>query len=163
MTDDVSRDGATPNALLRKSNPVDAKVGKILKLRRQMVGLTQAELGERSGLSAQQIHKYESGQSCMASARLVQMASILEVPVSFFFDAIEDHPEAPNDLMEMLSDPACLEVMLALRAVSSASERHRIVDLVRVIVDHERARVDADTASNEASVTYLAQHRAARD
>lgn len=158
MTDDVSRIGASPNSLLRKSNPVDIKVGKILKLRRQMVGLTQAELGEKSGLSAQQIHKYESGQSCMASARLVQMASILEIPVSFFFDAIEEHPEAPNDLVEMLSDPACLEVMLALRAIPSASERHRIVDLLRVIVDHERTRASTREA-NEASVTYLAQHR----
>ena len=98
----------------------------------------------------------------MAAARLVQMASILEVPVSFFFDAIEDHPEAPNDLLEMLSDPACLEVMLALRAVASASERHRIVDLVRVIVDHERARA-GNGAANETSVTYLAQHRSARE
>lgn len=162
MTDDVSRDGAAPGAPLRKSNPVDTKVGKILKLRRQMVGLTQAELGEKSGLSAQQIHKYESGQSCMASARLVQMASILEVPVSFFFDAIEDHPQAPNDLMDMLADPACLEVLLALRTVPSASERHRIVDLLRVIVDHERARAST-TAANDASVTYLAEHRSARD
>ena len=162
MTDRNSRNSAAPNPLPRKSNPVDAKVGKILKLRRQMVGLTQADLGERSGLSAQQIHKYESGQSCMAAARLVQMAAILEVPISFFFDTIEDHPEAPNDLLEMLSDPACLEVMLALRAVPSTSERHRIVDLVRVIVDHERARASTSVAS-EASVTYLAQHRTARD
>ncbi len=127
-----------------------------------MIGLTQAELGERSGLSPQQIHKYESGQSCMAVARLVQMASILEMPVSFFFDDIEDHPAVPNDLMEMLSDPACLEVMMALSAVPSISERRRIVDLIHVIVDHERTRLDRAAAS-EASISILSEHRSARD
>lgn len=70
----------------KKSNPVDAHVGSRVRLRRMLVGLSQEKLGERMGLTFQQIQKYEKGVNRIGASRLFQLSQILEVPVQFFFE-----------------------------------------------------------------------------
>lgn len=69
---------------------VDTHVGGRLRLRRTLLGLSQTELGRRVGLTFQQIQKYEHGTNGIAASRLWQLADILGVPVSFFFDDMPD-------------------------------------------------------------------------
>ncbi|MGH6945518.1 MAG: helix-turn-helix domain-containing protein [Geminicoccaceae bacterium] len=76
-----------------KPNPIDIHVGKRLRLRRTLLGMSQERLGERLGLTFQQVQKYERGVNRIGSSRLFELCQILDVPVSFFFD---DMPEAMN-------------------------------------------------------------------
>jgi transcriptional regulator with XRE-family HTH domain len=73
-----------------KPNPIDVHVGKRLRLRRTLLGMSQERLGELLGLTFQQVQKYERGANRIGSSRLYELGRILDVPVSFFFD---DLPE----------------------------------------------------------------------
>jgi transcriptional regulator with XRE-family HTH domain len=72
-------------------NPIDVHVGKRLRLRRTLLGMSQERLGELLGLTFQQVQKYERGVNRIGSSRLFELGQILDVPVSFFFD---DMPRA---------------------------------------------------------------------
>src|SRR4051794_25093654 len=67
-------------------NPIDVRVGARLRLRRNMLGLTQEKLGEMIGLTFQQVQKYERGANRIGASRLYELSRVLDVPVSFFFD-----------------------------------------------------------------------------
>jgi len=67
-------------------NPIDIHVGKRLRLRRTLLGMSQERLGELLGLTFQQVQKYERGANRIGSSRLFELGQILDVPVSFFFD-----------------------------------------------------------------------------
>jgi transcriptional regulator with XRE-family HTH domain len=79
-----------------KPNPIDIHVGRRLRLRRTLLGMSQEKLGELLGLTFQQVQKYERGANRIGSSRLFELGQILDVPVSFFFD---DLPEATPDAL----------------------------------------------------------------
>ena len=69
-----------------KPNPVDIHVGSRIRLRRTLLGMSQEKLGSAISLTFQQVQKYERGTNRVGSSRLYQLAKVLNVPVSFFFD-----------------------------------------------------------------------------
>lgn len=71
------------------ADSVDAHVGKRLQLRRSLLGLSQEKLGEAVGLTFQQIQKYEKGLNRISSGNLYKFSKILEVPVAYFFEAMD--------------------------------------------------------------------------
>jgi transcriptional regulator with XRE-family HTH domain len=77
-----------------KPNPIDVHVGKRLRLRRTLLGMSQERLGELLGLTFQQVQKYERGVNRIGSSRLFELGQILDVPVSFFFDDMPDGQDA---------------------------------------------------------------------
>ncbi len=68
----------------KKPNPIDVHVGSRIRLRRNMLGLSQEKLGESLGITFQQIQKYEKGTNRVGASRLQAISAILNVPVSFF-------------------------------------------------------------------------------
>ncbi|BDG73489.1 helix-turn-helix domain-containing protein [Roseomonas fluvialis] len=121
------------------SHPVDIHVGARVRLRRQLLGLNQKELAAMLGLSFQQVQKFERGKDRIAASRLYEIANALNVPISFFFDAIpaedagqatsaDDLPAAPAG-DERLKE--ALNLMRAYRNVSDPALRKRLLDLVR--------------------------------
>ena len=75
-------------------NPIDVHVGRRLRLRRTLLGMSQERLGELLGLTFQQVQKYERGANRIGSSRLFELGQILDVPVSFFFDDMPREPGA---------------------------------------------------------------------
>ena len=71
------------------SNPVDVYVGTRLKIRRLELGYSQNKIGEMTGITFQQVQKYEKGLNRIGSSRLYEFAKILKVPVSYFFEQYE--------------------------------------------------------------------------
>lgn len=71
------------------ANPVDLFVGKRLRQRRRLLGLTQQRLADEVNIRFQQIQKYESGANRISASRLWSLAKALDVPVSFFFDGLD--------------------------------------------------------------------------
>ena len=73
---------------MKKPNPVDIHVGRRIRLRRTLMGMSQEKLGTAVTLTFQQIQKYESGANRVGSSRLFQFSKVLSVPVSFLLDDI---------------------------------------------------------------------------
>ncbi|MDO8607887.1 MAG: helix-turn-helix transcriptional regulator [Phaeospirillum sp.] len=84
-------------------DPVDVHIGARVKLRRKLMGLSQTQLGAAIGLTFQQVQKYERGTNRIAASTLHHLARALDVPVSFFFDAMEEEmrlpPAAPENVL----------------------------------------------------------------
>jgi transcriptional regulator with XRE-family HTH domain len=78
--------------MVAKPNPIDVHVGKRLRLRRTLLGMSQERLGDLLSLTFQQIQKYERGVNRIGSSRLYELSQILDVPVSFFFDDMVGSP-----------------------------------------------------------------------
>jgi len=74
-----------------KHSPIDMHVGARMRLRRTLMGMSQERLGDALGLTFQQVQKYERGVNRVSASRLYDLARVLDVPISFFFD---DMPEA---------------------------------------------------------------------
>ncbi|MDY0872822.1 helix-turn-helix domain-containing protein [Dongia rigui] len=69
-------------------NPIDIHVGQRIRQRRTLLGLSQTDLGEAIGLTFQQVQKYERGANRVSSSRLFDLARVLDVPLSWFFEEI---------------------------------------------------------------------------
>ena len=78
----------------KKPNPTDIYVGSRIRMRRKMLGLSQEKLGEKLGITFQQIQKYEKGANRVSSSRLVQIGSVLKATPSYFF---KDAPGSNGD------------------------------------------------------------------
>jgi transcriptional regulator with XRE-family HTH domain len=79
-------------------DPIDQHVGGQLRLRRAQAGMTQTELGAKVGLSFQAVQKYETGENRISASRLYQLARILDVPLSYFFDGLDETGRADDPL-----------------------------------------------------------------
>lgn len=114
-------------------HPVDVHVGQRVRQRRWMIGMTQQQLADRVGIKFQQIQKYETGTNRVSASRLWDIAKVLEVPVSFFFEGLAgqnmDGAEARGDI---LTDKEALELVRAYYAIPEA-QRRRLFDLARVL------------------------------
>ncbi|MBB4285826.1 helix-turn-helix transcriptional regulator [Roseospira goensis] len=71
-------------------DPVDVHVGERIRLRRAVLRLTQQDLARSIGISFQQLQKYERGANRVSASRLFDIASHLDVPISFFFQDIDE-------------------------------------------------------------------------
>lgn len=141
--DTISKD---KNNRAKKPNPIDVHVGGRIRLRRMMSGISQEKLGEQMGLTFQQIQKYEKGANRVGASRLFQLAQVLEVPVSYFFDDLEtnnDHASAAgfsesrsqDFVLEFLNSREGLELNRAFVKISSPDVRRRVIELIRSMAD----------------------------
>ncbi|MBF5093835.1 helix-turn-helix transcriptional regulator [Azospirillum sp. INR13] len=117
---------------------VDTHVGSRLRLRRTLLGLSQTELGRRLGLTFQQIQKYEHGTNGIAASRLWQLAEVLDVPVSFFFDDMPDTAlrasEPPDTESPPMGRRETLELAKCYYRIKDPHVRRGIFDLVKATV-----------------------------
>jgi transcriptional regulator with XRE-family HTH domain len=131
-------------------NPTDKHVGARVRMRRMMLGMSQEKLGDALGLTFQQVQKYEKGANRIGASRLQQIAHILQVPVSFFFEGAPSLPgqtaeggfaEAPSPayVSDFLATSDGLALTKAFMRIKDPKLRRRIVDLVEQMVsDAER-------------------------
>ncbi|MEM6465463.1 MAG: helix-turn-helix transcriptional regulator [Pseudomonadota bacterium] len=123
-------------------HPVDVHVGKRIRHRRWMVGMTQQQLAEMVGIKFQQIQKYETGMNRVSASRLWDIARTLDVSVGFFFEGLEDElskddahvvdvEDAKGDL---LADKEALELVRSYYNIPE-TQRRRLFDLARVLSD----------------------------
>ena len=123
-------------------HPVDVHVGKRIRHRRWLVGVTQQQLAEKVGIKFQQIQKYETGANRVSASRLWDIAESLEVDVSFFFAGMEstDAEAAPQGAeqsavpTDLLNDKEALDLVRSYYSIPE-EQRRRLFDLARVLSD----------------------------
>ena len=116
-------------------HPVDVHVGKRIRHRRWMVGMTQQQLGDTVGIKFQQIQKYETGMNRVSASRLWDIADALGCDVSFFFEG-QEHTREPIEGIpgDLLSDKEALELVRSYYAIPEA-QRRQLFELARVLSD----------------------------
>ncbi|MGV6839186.1 MAG: helix-turn-helix domain-containing protein [Planktomarina sp.] len=114
---------------------VDVHVGKRIRHRRWLVGMTQQQLAERVGIKFQQIQKYETGMNRVSASRLWDISDVLEVPVSFFFEGLNaEEIQTPEGSKDILADKEALDLVRSYYAIPE-NQRKRLFELARVLSD----------------------------
>jgi transcriptional regulator with XRE-family HTH domain len=125
----------------KKPNPIDIHVGSRIRLRRNMLGMSQEKLGENLGITFQQIQKYEKGTNRVGASRLQAIASILGVPVAFFFEDAPGQEASGNRgfaedssmafAVEFCGSPEGLQLNRAFVKITDMKVRRKIIELVK--------------------------------
>lgn len=117
---------------------VDVHVGKRIRHRRWLVGMTQQQLAESVGIKFQQIQKYETGANRVSASRLWDIADALDVEVSFFFEGLQaegDQKDSADQVpSDLLGDKEALDLVRSYYAIPE-NQRRRLFDLARVLSD----------------------------
>lgn len=120
------------------ANAIDLHVGKRLRRRRRLLGLTQQQLAESISIRFQQIQKYECGANRITASRLFELAGALRVPVGYFYEGLrQDLSEAApaNDMSpDVLSQKETLELIRAYYKLGDRPRR-RLLDLAKALQD----------------------------
>ena len=113
------------------TNEIDHHVGKRLRRRRRLLGLTQSQLADAVGIRFQQVQKYECGANRVSASRLYELSTSLNVPVNYFYDGLEAGPS--NDAepeADMMSRPETRELLTAYYQLEE-TPRRRLLDLAK--------------------------------
>ena len=113
---------------------VDVHVGKRIRHRRWMIGMTQQQLADKVGIKFQQIQKYETGMNRVSASRLWDIAQAVDVPVSFFFEGLHEGQVVDPIAGDILADKEALQLVRAYYAMPAA-QRRQIFELARVLSD----------------------------
>ena len=132
--------------MTRIPHAVDRHVGQRLRLRRLVCDLSQGALAKSCRITFQQVQKYEKGSNRISASRLQQIAKMLDVPVSFFFEGAPtgDMPtggfsdSAANAYVsDFMSSSEGVQLTKAFVRIKSAKVRRRIIDLVETLAEEE--------------------------
>jgi transcriptional regulator with XRE-family HTH domain len=150
MLDDADRDnvksGADPTDREGRPSPIDVHVGSRIRLRRTLLGMSQERLGDQLGLTFQQVQKYERGVNRVGASRLFDLARVLDVPISFFFDDMPDGlvgsssrrapgvPETPEAIADdTMTRRETLELVRAYYRIADPNQRKKLFELVKAM------------------------------
>lgn len=122
--------GNNTGSIANRATDTDRYVGRRIRERRVMLGLSQQQLSDMIGVTYQQAHKYERGINRISAGRLFEISQVLRVPVGYFYEGLNvgetEHELPPRQRM-------CLE--LARNFSQIGNERHQaaLTQLARVL------------------------------
>ncbi len=136
---------------MSEQHPVDVHVGKRLRLRRSMLGMSQQALGKATGITFQQVQKYERGINRVGSSRLFDIANVLSVPVSFFFEDFNAPSASKSGAMragfaedaaegfeyESSASKESMQLVRAFGKIKNPEVRKKIINLVKTLSQDE--------------------------
>ena len=119
----------------RSAGKPDIELGKRIRLRRVEQKISQAELGDQLGVSFQQVQKYEKGVNRVGAARLQQIATALDVPVTFFYDG--DGKAREVESLLFLDSSFSLRLLRAYSKIKDQTVQRQLVSLMELIAANE--------------------------
>lgn len=123
----------------RSPNPIDVHVGTRVRLRRQVMKMSQEKLGDQLGVTFQQVQKYERGANRVGASRLWKMSQVLDVPVGFFYDGLDQiggSAEFAEDdqlpiVYDFINSTDGVNLAKAVSQIKSKAVRRQILELAR--------------------------------
>ena len=133
----------------RAANPVDVHVGTRLRLRRQVLKMSQERLGNKLGVTFQQIQKYERGSNRVGASRLWKISQVLNVDVGFFFDGLAEEGSisefAADDQLPIVYDfirsTDGVALAKAVSQINNKAVRRQVLELARTL---SKASIDKE-------------------
>lgn len=123
---------------------IDLHVGKRLRRRRRLLGLTQQNLANEVGIRFQQIQKYECGANRVSAARLFELSEALSVPVQFFYEGLSgsDHDDDLEEILapDVLSKKETMDLVRAYYAMEAGPRKH-LLDLAKSLQNQAKLPV----------------------
>jgi transcriptional regulator with XRE-family HTH domain len=118
-----------------RATDVDRQVGQRVRMRRQLLGMSQSDLATRIGCSFQQVQKYENGSNRVSASMLAKVAAALTVPITFFFDeaAIEGAARRDELPADLLSNSETFDLLRAYYKIDNVDLRQRLVALLKAL------------------------------
>ncbi|MEQ9436263.1 helix-turn-helix domain-containing protein [Hyphomonas sp.] len=117
---------------------IDRVVGQRVRWRRRELKLTQERLGELLNLTFQQVQKYEKGVNRVSAGRLFEIASVLGVPITYFYEGAADFVDHENaqlaeddDAHAPVMNSETLELIAAFQKIEDISLRKSLLNTVR--------------------------------
>jgi transcriptional regulator with XRE-family HTH domain len=125
----------------KEPNEIDVHVGSRVRMRRQMINMSQEKLGNALELTFQQVQKYEKGTNRISASRLQHISHILEVPAPWFFEEAPSRGRAPkvqnatsaDVLIDFLATIEGLKLSKAFSKIKRPKVRRRVIHLVEEI------------------------------
>ena len=121
---------------LPRANAADHHVGARIRERRIMLGLSQQQLAQMIGVTYQQAHKYERGLNRISAGRLYEIAQVLGVPVSWFFDGLT-RTEQPTEMTQR--QRMCLELARNFAAIDNEKHQEALSQMARALASQSAA------------------------
>ncbi len=123
------RPGPVARRSTSRSQDIDRHVGSRVRERRIMLGLTQQQLADLIGVTYQQAHKYERAINRVSAGRLFEIAQVLSVPVSYFFDGLAEHQQRTITPRERM----CLELSRNFAQIPNERHQEALSQLARAL------------------------------
>lgn len=130
------------------TNAIDLHVGKHLRRRRRLLGLTQQALAEQVAIRFQQIQKYECGANRVSASRLFELSEALSVPVQHFYEGLSEHdpiygtPDETALAPDILSKKETMDLVRAYYSMGKAPRKH-LLDLAKSLEATANAEAQA--------------------
>ena len=123
------------------ADETDLHVGKRLRRRRRLLGMTQQDLASQVGVRFQQIQKYECGANRVSASRLFELAESLDVPVQYFYEGLSRRDQVDSDTRLSADILSQKETMDLIRAYYRLGERprKRLLELAKSLEPDEPA------------------------
>jgi transcriptional regulator with XRE-family HTH domain len=125
--------GANKNQ--RSAGKPDVELGKRIRLRRVEQHISQTELGDKLGVSFQQVQKYEKGVNRVGAARLQQIATALDVPITFFYSG--DGKAREVESLLFIDSSFSLRLLRAYSKMKDQAVQRQFVSLIESIAANE--------------------------
>ena len=131
---------------VKTANAIDSYVGARIRMRRQLLGMSQERLAEQIGVTFQQVQKYEKGINRIGASRLQRIADVLHTSVSFFFEQENSEPLTLQGLdLSANSDPVAeflrtkegLVLNRAFLKIADRNIRETVIALVKAMAQAE--------------------------
>ena len=121
----------------RTSSDIDVHIGRRIRHRRWMIGMTQIALGEAVGVRFQQIQKYEAGANRVPVSRLWEIAAVQQTDVSYYFEGLEISDDVGSessviDISELFKSRETIEFVSMCRRLPDG-QRQKLLALARAI------------------------------
>lgn len=114
----------------KRPGPRDEEIGRRIRARRKEIGISQAKLGEKLGITFQQVQKYERSINRIGSGRLEDLAHVLDVPITFFYDEVKSQGEDVSSILALANTVQAFKLLRAFSDIKSSQMRHAITSLV---------------------------------
>lgn len=128
----LARAGRKPSD--RTPTTTDEIVGGNIKRLRLEAGMSQEEIGERCGVTFQQIQKYEKGRNRVSASRMQQLADIFNVPIAELFRGVHrnrsDAERKPSEVLRLGRTKEGVQLAEAFNAISSIRLRKAALEIV---------------------------------
>lgn len=112
--------------------PRDIEVGRRIRLRRAAVRMSQSDLGDKLGVTFQQVQKYEKGSNRISAGRLEHVSQILGVPMTYFYDDVKSSDGIENPL-QFFTVPGVVKLGQAYTQIQDQKARAALVQMAEAM------------------------------